>query len=118
MKDRTLLMIPGPIEFEPAVLRALGSPTTSHVSPEFIETFGAAIDRMREVWGAPGGQPFILAGSGTCAMDCAGANLVEPGDCALVLSCRCTVRGHISDSRCQGMGGFGVLGWSEPGNEW
>jgi len=22
--------------------------------------------------------------------------------------CRCTVRGHISDSRCQGMGGFGV----------
>jgi hypothetical protein len=29
MKDRTLLMIPGPIEFEPAVLAALGAPTAS-----------------------------------------------------------------------------------------
>ena len=86
MKDRTLLMIPGPIEFEPAVLQALGAPTTSHVSPDFIETFGRSIERMREIWAAPSGQPFVLAGSGTLAMDCAGANLVEPGDRVLVLS--------------------------------
>jgi alanine-glyoxylate transaminase/serine-glyoxylate transaminase/serine-pyruvate transaminase len=86
MKDRPLLMIPGPIEFEPEVLRALGAPTTSHVAPEFIETFGRALERMREVWRAPTGQPFIFAGSGTLAMDVAGANLVEPGDRALVLS--------------------------------
>ena len=86
MKDRTLLMIPGPIEFEPAVLQALGAPTTSHVSPGFIEVFGRALERMRDVWQAPTGQPFVLAGSGTLAMDCAGANLVEPGDRALVLS--------------------------------
>jgi len=86
MKDRTLLMIPGPIEFEPAVLQALGAPTTSHVAAEFVETFGRALERMREVWQAPTGQPFILAGSGTLAMDAVGANLVEPGDKALVLS--------------------------------
>ena len=86
MKDRTLLMIPGPIEFEPEVLQALGAPTTSHVSPDFIELFGRSLERMREVWQAPTGQPFVLAGSGTLAMDCAGANLVEPGDRALVLS--------------------------------
>jgi len=41
---------------------------------------------MREVWLAPSGQPFIMAGSGTLAMDIAGANLVEPGDRALVIS--------------------------------
>jgi len=86
MKDRSLLMIPGPIEFEPAVLQALGAPTASHVAPEFIDSFGRSIERMREVWQAPTGQPFILAGSGTLAMDCAGANIVEPGDRALVLS--------------------------------
>jgi len=86
MKDRTLLMIPGPIEFDPAVLQALGAPTTSHVSPDFSEQFGRALERMREVWQAPSGQPFVLAGSGTLAMDCAGANLVEPGDRVLVLS--------------------------------
>jgi len=47
MKDRSLLMIPGPIEFEPAVLSALGTPTPSHVAPEFIEVFGQALERLR-----------------------------------------------------------------------
>jgi len=86
MKNRSLLMIPGPIEFEPAVLAALGAPTTSHVTPDFIETFGNALEQMREVFLSKDGQPFILAGSGTLAMDSAGANLIEPGDKALVVS--------------------------------
>ncbi len=86
MKDRKLLMIPGPIEFEPAVLSALGAPTTSHVAPDFIEVFGQALERMREVFLAPDGQPFVVAGSGTLAMDLAGANLIEPGDKALVVN--------------------------------
>ncbi|NLE33754.1 MAG: alanine--glyoxylate aminotransferase family protein [Bacteroidales bacterium] len=79
-------MIPGPIEFEPEVMMAAGAPTTSHVAPDFIETFGRALEMMREVWLAPSGQPFIMAGSGTLAMDMAGANLIEPGDRALVIS--------------------------------
>ncbi len=86
MKGRKLLMIPGPIEFEPEVLRAVGSPTTSHVSPLFIESFGRSIEMMREVWKSPSGQPFIMAGTGTLAMDMAGSNLIEPGDKALVIS--------------------------------
>lgn len=85
MKDRTLLMIPGPIEFEPAVLAEMGAPTTSHLAPHFIEAFGQALERMRQVWQSVDGQPFILAGTGTLAMDCAGANLIEPGDRALVV---------------------------------
>jgi alanine-glyoxylate transaminase/serine-glyoxylate transaminase/serine-pyruvate transaminase len=86
MKDRTLLMIPGPIEFEPAVLAALGAPTTSHIAPDFIEAFGQALERMRKVFLCADGQPFIVAGSGTLAMDLAGANLIEPGDRALVVN--------------------------------
>jgi alanine-glyoxylate transaminase/serine-glyoxylate transaminase/serine-pyruvate transaminase len=86
MKDRTLLMIPGPIEFEPAVLAALGAPTTSHLAPDFMEAFGQALERLREVFLCPDGQPFIIAGSGTLAMDLAGANLIEPGDKALVVN--------------------------------
>ncbi|RPI34559.1 MAG: alanine--glyoxylate aminotransferase family protein [Chloroflexota bacterium] len=86
MKDRSLLMIPGPIEFEPAVLAALGAPTTSHLAPNFIEAFGQALERMRQVFLSDDGQPFILAGSGTLAMDTAGANLVEPGDRVLVVN--------------------------------
>ncbi len=86
MKDRKLLMIPGPVEFEPAVLAALGAPTTSHLAPNFMEAFGQALERMRQVFLCDDGQPFVLAGSGTLAMDCAGANLVEPGDKALVVN--------------------------------
>jgi alanine-glyoxylate transaminase/serine-glyoxylate transaminase/serine-pyruvate transaminase len=86
MKGRKLLMIPGPIEFEPDVMQAMAIPTPSHVDPNFIETFGHALEMMREVWLCPSGQPFIIAGTGTLAMDMAGANLIESGDNALVIS--------------------------------
>jgi alanine-glyoxylate transaminase / serine-glyoxylate transaminase / serine-pyruvate transaminase len=86
MKDRSLLMIPGPIEFEPAVLAALGAPTASHVAPDFIEVFGGSLEQMKDLWRCPSGQPFVIAGSGTLAMEIAAANLVEPGDRVLVIS--------------------------------
>ena len=86
MKDRKLLMIPGPIEFTPEVMRAMGMPPTSHVAPNFIEAFGQALERLRQVFLCPGGQPFVVAGSGSLAMDMAAANLVEPGDAALVVN--------------------------------
>ncbi|HUW93748.1 MAG TPA: aminotransferase class V-fold PLP-dependent enzyme, partial [Bacteroidales bacterium] len=86
MKGRKLLMIPGPIEFEPAVMQAVGIATTSHVAPDFIVSFGHALEMMREVWLSPSGQPFIIAGTGTLAMDMAGSNLIESGDNALVIS--------------------------------
>ena len=86
MKNRSLLMIPGPIEFDPAVLAALGAPTTSHLAPEFIEAFGQALERTRALFQCPDGQPFVLAGTGTLGMDTACANLIEPGDAALVVN--------------------------------
>ncbi len=92
MKDRTLLMIPGPIEFEPAVLAALGAPTTSHVAPDFIEAFGQALEKTRQVFLSVDGQPFVLAGSGTLAMDTTVANVIEPDDKALVVN-----TGYFSD---------------------
>jgi len=92
MTERNLLMIPGPIDFDPAVLRAMAVTTLSHVSPEFIAVFGEAIEKLREVFLAKRGQPFVVAGSGTLAMDMAAANLIEPGDRALVVS-----TGYFSD---------------------
>jgi alanine-glyoxylate transaminase/serine-glyoxylate transaminase/serine-pyruvate transaminase len=92
MKNRKLLMIPGPIEFAPDVLRAMGMPTTSHVAPNFIEVFGQILEDLRKVFLAPSGQPFVVPGSGTLAMDMAAANLVEPGDHALVVN-----TGYFSD---------------------
>ncbi len=92
MKDRTLLMIPGPIEFDPAVLAAMSLPTTSHVAANFVDVFGQALEKMRRVWLSDDGQPIVIAGSGTLAMDTAGANLIEPFDKALVVN-----TGYFSD---------------------
>src|SRR4030043_1264577 len=86
MKNRTLLMIPGPIEFEPAVLSAMGEPPTSHLASTFIEAFGESLQMLRQVFESPSGQPLVLAGSGTLAMDCVGAHLGEPGEQALVIN--------------------------------
>ena len=93
MNKRELLMIPGPIEFEPAVMQAMAIPTPSHVAPEFVEVFGRSLEALRKVFlAAPDSQPFILAGSGTLAMDAAVANLIEPGDRAVVVN-----TGYFSD---------------------
>jgi alanine-glyoxylate transaminase/serine-glyoxylate transaminase/serine-pyruvate transaminase len=86
-------MIPGPVEVSPAVLAAMASPPPSHLSPRLIEAFGSSIERMRQVWQADAAsQPFVLAGSGTLAMEVAAANLIEPGDRVLVL-----ISGYFSD---------------------
>lgn len=85
-------MIPGPIEFEPSVLRALGEKTRSHLDPVFMKAYGRALQRLREVFRAPTAQPFVVAGSGTLAMEMAVANLVQPGDKALVVN-----TGYFSD---------------------
>src|SRR4051812_23153827 len=88
-----LLMIPGPVELSPAVLAAASAPPPGHTSPRLIEAFGRSIERMREVWrSGRTSQPFILAGSGTLAMEMAAANLVEPGDRALVV-----ITGYFSE---------------------
>lgn len=92
MNERELLMIPGPVSFDPEVLRALSAPSRSHVGPEFVRSFGTVLRGLREVCGAPSAQPFIISGSGTLAMEVAVANLVEEGDRALVVN-----TGYFSD---------------------
>lgn len=83
--QRPILAIPGPVEVSPAVLAAHAAPPHSHQDPELIEAFGCALELMRTVWSAPpDAQPFVVAGSGTLAMDSCVANLIEPGDRVLV----------------------------------
>lgn len=88
-----LLMIPGPIEISENVQRAYSIAPPSHLAPHVIEAFGSALERMREVWLAgPESQPFVLAGSGTLAMEMAAVNIVDPGEHVLVIN-----TGYFSD---------------------
>ena len=45
--ERDLVMIPGPVEFDPAVLRALGAKTLSHMDPDFAARGSASVARAR-----------------------------------------------------------------------
>lgn len=83
--NRNLLMIPGPIEFDDAVLTAMAKPSYSHVSPEFIDAFGWTLENLRTIFAAPDGMPFVIPGGGTCAMELAVASVVEKGDRAVVV---------------------------------
>lgn len=74
-------------------MEAFAGAPPSHVAPDFIATFGGAIEQLREVWCASAdSQPFVLAGSGTIAMEMGATNVVEPGDRALVVN-----TGYFSD---------------------
>src|SRR5262245_33370692 len=89
----TLLMIPGPIEVSDAVRAAFAAAPPSHLAKDFIEAFGSSLTKMRQVWlAADDAQPFIVAGSGTLAMEMAVHNLLEPGQKAVVV---CS--GYFSD---------------------
>ncbi len=91
--QRQLLMIPGPIEVSPSVRDAFAVPPPGHLAPDVIEAFGASLEMMRRVWlAAPSSQPFAFSGSGTTAMEMAVANLIEPGDAAVVVN-----TGYFSD---------------------
>ncbi|MFP5287752.1 MAG: alanine--glyoxylate aminotransferase family protein, partial [Thermoanaerobaculia bacterium] len=87
LERHPLLMIPGPVEISPAVRQAAAIPPQGHTTPRVLEAFGTCMERMRQVWRADAAsQPFILAGSGTLAMEMAAANLLEPGERALVVN--------------------------------
>ena len=91
--QRRLLMIPGPIEISPAVRDAFAVPPPGHLADDVVEAFGASLEMMRRVWmAAPSSQPFAVPGSGTTAMEMTVANLIEPGDAAVVVN-----TGYFSD---------------------
>lgn len=86
-----LLLIPGPTPVPQPVLEALARPTESHSS----HTTGLALRRVQEgLFQAVGAAPrdddgplaFVLAGSGTLALECALVNLVAPGEKLVVVS--------------------------------
>lgn len=99
-----LLMIPGPVEVSPAVTAAAAVPPPGHTSPQILEAFGRSLGLMREVWRAgDASEPFILSGSGTLAMEVAAANLLEPGERALVVN-----TGYFSDRMAEILRRYGA----------
>ncbi|EKG21872.1 Aminotransferase class V/Cysteine desulfurase [Macrophomina phaseolina MS6] len=89
------LLIPGPIEFDDAVLQAMSHYSESHVGAPFVAVFGEVLSMLRKLFQTtnPASQPFVISGSGTLGWDQVAANLTEPGDEVLVLH-----TGYFADS--------------------
>jgi len=86
MQKEKLLMIPGPSPVHPRIINSLALPTVSHVSPVLVEELKEALVNLKRIVFCEKGEPFIVAGAGTLAMEMAILNTVEIKESFLVLS--------------------------------
>jgi aspartate aminotransferase-like enzyme len=80
------LMTAGPTPLPPAVSQVMAEPILYHRAPAFIEVYARVLERLPPIFGA-GGDVLTFAASGSGALESAVANLVRPGEPALVASC-------------------------------
>jgi serine---pyruvate transaminase len=80
------LMTAGPTPLPPAVSQVMAEPMLYHRAPAFIEVYARVLERLKVVF-QTANEVQLFAASGSGAMESAVANLVRPGDPALVASC-------------------------------
>ena len=80
------LMTAGPTPLPPAVSQVMAEPIRYHRAPAFVEVYTRVLERLPEIFQTKN-QVLCFAASGTGAMESAVANLIGPGDPAVVASC-------------------------------
>ena len=94
--DRILLG-PGPSLTAPRVMRAMASPTLSHLDPLMLRLLDDVRERLGRVFRAGDGSfAFAVSGTGTAGMETTVANLVKEGTRATVV-----VSGYFGDRLAQ-----------------
>jgi aspartate aminotransferase-like enzyme len=84
--NKDYLMTAGPTPLPPAVSQVMAEPILYHRAPAFIEIYARVLRRLKDVFQTEN-EVLLFASSGTGAMESAVANLLAPGDAALVASC-------------------------------
>jgi len=85
MTERDLVMIPGPTNVDPKVLRSLARPTLAHTSGKFARIFKETLTDLGKIF-KTGSVVLPLAGTGTLGAEVAFSNITEPGDNVLIIS--------------------------------
>jgi serine---pyruvate transaminase len=83
--QKQYLMTAGPTPLPPAVSQVMAEPVLYHRAPAFIEIYERVLERLRAVFQTRN-DVLCFAASGTGGMESAVANLVVPGEPALVAS--------------------------------
>ena len=88
-----ILLGPGPSLTSPRVMRAMASPTLSHLDPLMLRLLDDVRERLGRVFRAGDGSfAFAVSGTGTSGMETTVANLVKEGTRATVI-----VTGYFGD---------------------
>jgi serine---pyruvate transaminase len=80
------LLTAGPTPLPPRVLQVMAEPVLYHRAPAFIEVYARVLEGLKRVF-QTSNEVLCFAASGTGAMESAVANLVAPGEPAVVASC-------------------------------
>ena len=81
---KNYLLTPGPTPLPPEVLEAMAKPIIHHRTPQFQAVLKEASEGLKYVF-QTAGDVFILASSGTGAMEAAVANLLSPQDTVITV---------------------------------
>ena len=83
---KSQLMTAGPTPLPPAVSQVMAEPILYHRAPAFVEIYARCLERLKRVFETDS-DVLCFASSGSGGMESAVANLVRPGQPALVASC-------------------------------
>jgi aspartate aminotransferase-like enzyme len=85
MKNQKLVMIPGPTPTVRSINDQMGRDTVAFGDPVFVKDFSELIADLKEMWRVDG-ECFVVAGSGTMAMEMAISNVTKRDDNVLIVS--------------------------------
>lgn len=83
LKERKLIMLPGPTNVPDRVMRAMLKPIINHRGPEFRELYRSIEENLKYTFQTRN-DVFPLSCSGTGGVECAVSNIVEKGDKIIV----------------------------------
>ena len=85
MENRRLVMIPGPTPVVRSIQDQMGRDTVAFGDPGFVKDFKGVLTDLKEILGASG-EVFVVAGTGTMAMEMAVSNTLKAGNNLLIVS--------------------------------
>ncbi len=85
MKNKKLVMIPGPTPTVRSINDQMGRETVAFGDPEFVKDFKELVVDLKNLLMVDG-ECFVVAGTGTLAMEMAISNVTKRGDNVLVVS--------------------------------
>jgi alanine-glyoxylate transaminase/serine-glyoxylate transaminase/serine-pyruvate transaminase len=81
---RRILLGPGPSDVPARVLEALAAPTIGHLDPEYLRIMDETRALLQQTFRTRNALTLAVSGTGSAGMEACVANLIEPGDEAIV----------------------------------